>query len=249
MSSAPAIALIGGLDPSGGAGLLRDCWTVARRAPELERLAVCTALTRQAQGRELRVACTASDRLARALEGVEAHPRLRAVKFGMIPAPALPELIAFVDRLRARSQTPWLVLDPVMDASEGGRLGAPADALLALAQRMDLLTPNLCEEAEFDEGLSRSARLVKGESVPGQPGRVRDRFISGDGCELVLERPRVEGPDPRGTGCALASALTAELARGCSLPTAVAAAVAWLDGARRHLREGPDGRWHLRAVS
>lgn len=240
--------MIGGLDPSGGAGLLRDCWTVAARAPELERLAVCTALTRQGErGRSLCVTATDPQRLAGALARLEAHPRLRAVKLGMLPEPAVAPLLAFVDRLRARADRPLVVLDPVADASEGGRLGAPPEALMRLAERVDLLTPNRHERAEL-EALERlpGAVLYKGEAVPERPDLVRDRFVDRDESELLLERPRVAGPDPRGTGCALASALAAELARGRSLRAAVVSAVAWLDGARRRLRPGPDGRAHLR---
>ena len=43
------IVVIGGMDPSGGAGLLRDGWTVEQRATKLQLHAVCTALTRQGE--------------------------------------------------------------------------------------------------------------------------------------------------------------------------------------------------------
>lgn len=246
--ASPAVALIGGLDPSGGAGLLRDCWTVARRAPELERLAVCTALTRQAEGpgQSLRVAATAPDILARELARLEAHPRLRAVKIGMVPVAAIAPLVDFLDRLRARPDAPPVVLDPVADASEGGRLGAPADALMSLIARVELLTPNRDERAELEAiAPLEGPRLLKGEAVPERPELVRDRFIDRDRSVLLIERPRVAGPDPRGTGCALASAIAAELARARSLRAAVVSAVAWLDGARRLLRPTRDGRWML----
>ena len=44
-------------------------------------------------------------------------------------------------------------------------------------------------------------------------------------------RPRVPGPTPRGTGCALATAIAVELGRGRALAEAVEAAGAWLAGA------------------
>jgi hydroxymethylpyrimidine/phosphomethylpyrimidine kinase len=55
----------------------------------------------------------------------------------------------------------------------------------------------------------------------------------------------VPGPDPRGTGCALASAIACELARRLELPLACERAIAWLDAARSRLVLGPEGRWHL----
>ena len=102
----PAVALIGGLDPTGGAGLLRDGWTASARAPSLRQLAVCTALTRQGQGGPARFASTRRATLARALERAAADPDLRAIKLGMIP-PDRVELIAdFLAHVRAHPGRP-----------------------------------------------------------------------------------------------------------------------------------------------
>ncbi|PRP92536.1 Hydroxymethylpyrimidine/phosphomethylpyrimidine kinase [Enhygromyxa salina] len=230
-----AIAVIGGLDPSGGAGLLRDGWTAAARAPELELLAVCTALTRQGGGAPAIFAATDATTLARELARVAAHPGLRAVKLGMIPDGCVELIADFLASLRARAGRPAVVFDPVIRATDGGRLGASATELLGLASRVDLLTPN-CDERGQLEAVgslpSATAVLFKGEAVDGRADRIRDRLRHPDGAEQILERPRVRGPDPRGTGCALATAIACELARGRSLVTAVVAGVAWLDGTR-----------------
>ncbi|HLT39529.1 MAG TPA: bifunctional hydroxymethylpyrimidine kinase/phosphomethylpyrimidine kinase, partial [Enhygromyxa sp.] len=110
-----------------------------------------------------------------------------------------------------------------------------------------LLTPNLAERTELDAAGPLPpgvAVLCKGEPVPDRPDRIRDRLCFADGSEQVFERPRVAGPDPRGTGCALASAIACELALGRSLITAVAAGIAWLDGARR-MPVRVHTEWHL----
>jgi hydroxymethylpyrimidine/phosphomethylpyrimidine kinase len=244
-----AIALIGGLDPTGGAGLLRDAWVVNERAPTLEPLVVCTAITRQGHGGPALYSPTAAATLARQLERVAAHPELRAVKLGMVPSEAIAPVVEFLADLRSRGHDarPWVVCDPVVAASDGGRLGAEIEQLRALASRVDLLTPNLAERAQLEAAgpLALVAVLCKGEPVPGRPDRIRDRLRHGDGDELCFERPRVTGPDPRGTGCALASAIACELASGRSLVTAVVSGIAWLDGARRRVHLGPDGRAHL----
>lgn len=242
-----AIAVIGGMDPSGGAGLLRDGWTVEQRASKLRLHAVCTALTRQGEGLPASVSSTEPGTLARELERVAALERLRAVKLGMIPAEHVDAIDDLLVRLRARPNPPRIVCDPVGFASAGGRLGAPPSELLRLAARVDLLTPNRDELAELrDAGPLPSgvAILCKGELVPDRPDRIRDRLCFADGSEQVFERPRVRGPDPRGTGCALASAIACELALGRSLITAVAAGVAWLDGLRRRPVQIGD-EWHL----
>ncbi len=247
------LALIGGLDPTGGAGLLRDAWVAAERGPTLEVIAVCTAITRQGHGRPAIHASTDVATLERQLERVAANPDLRAVKLGMIPSGAIGPVAELLARLRARPHDarPWIVQDPVIVASEGGRLGAEIDELRELAMRVDLLTPNLSErqQLELDRPLPSVAVLCKGEPVPDRPDRIRDRLRHADGSELWLERPRLAGPDPRGTGCALATAIACELANGRSLVTAVVAGVAWLDGARRRVHPGPDGRPHLRSLA
>lgn len=241
------IAVIGGMDPSGGAGLLRDAWTVEQRAPRLELHAVCTALTRQGEGGPARTASTDPTTFARELDRLAALDQLGAIKLGMIPAEHVDALDDFLVRLRARPNPPRIVCDPVGTATAGGRLGAPASAILRLATRVDLLTPNLAELAELDSAgplPSGVAILCKGEPVHDRPDRIRDRLCFADGSEQVFERPRLTGPDPRGTGCALASAIACELALGRSLITAVAAGIAWLDGARRRPVQIAES-WHL----
>jgi hydroxymethylpyrimidine/phosphomethylpyrimidine kinase len=248
-----AIALIGGLDPTGGAGLLRDAWVAGERAPMLEPLVVCTAITRQGHGGPAIHACTQTTTLARQLARVAAHPELGAVKIGMVPNAAIGPVTELIASLRSRHSDarPWIVCDPVIAASDGGRLGAELDDLRELAIRVDLLTPNLAERAQLEAAgpLSGVAVLCKGEPVPDRPDRIRDRLRHADGSELCFERPRLTGPDPRGTGCALASAIACELALGRSLVTAVVSGIAWLDGARRRVHDGPDGRAHLRFSS
>jgi len=266
-----AIALIGGFDPSGGAGLLRDGWTVARRGGALEVHAVATALTAQGGARPAILGPVDPLRLRAEFERLAALPRLRAVKIGMTPPAAVEPLAWLLSELRARSRPPLVVFDPVLAASDGGILGASAERLLALAHRVDLLTPNMSEldaltgsgisglsagsssvvDRVLALGLPNTAVLVKGERVAPEPGqgrgrdRIRDRLVGFDGSAQVIERAVIEGPDPRGTGCALATAIACELGMGRSMVTAVVAGVAWLDGARRRLRPGSDGRWHI----
>jgi hydroxymethylpyrimidine/phosphomethylpyrimidine kinase len=244
-----ALALIGGLDPTGGAGLLRDAWVAGERAPTLELLGVCTAITRQGHGGPAIHACTEEAPLARQLARVAAHPELRAVKLGMVPSGAIGPVIELIASLRSRAHDtrPRIVCDPILAASDGGRLGAALDELRELAIRVDLLTPNLAERAQLEAvaPLEHVAVLCKGEPVPDRPDRIRDRLRHADGSELWFERPRLSGPDPRGTGCALATAIACELANGRSVVTAVVSGIAWLDGARRRLHPGPDGRPHL----
>jgi len=68
--------------------------------------------------------------------------------------------------------------------------------------------------------MGAKAALVKGGHLPGAAVDVL-----WDGRELAtLESPRLPGPPVHGTGCVLAAAITAYLARGEALTAAIAKA-------------------------
>jgi len=66
--------------------------------------------------------------------------------------------------------------------------------------------------------------LVKGGHLEGD---ATDVLLSPAG-ESLFSSPRIAGPSPRGTGCALATAIAVDLARGETLERAVASAKTWL---------------------
>jgi hydroxymethylpyrimidine/phosphomethylpyrimidine kinase len=137
----------------------------------------------------------------------------------------------------------------VLAASSGGALWeGPIDGLLALLCRATLATPNapeaarltgrpvvtLADAAAAATHLHRAgvpAVLVKGGHLGEDPtagaGLVTDVLVSAAG-ERRYQRRRLPGRSPRGTGCALASAIAVELARGRTLRTAIAGAADWL---------------------
>lgn len=251
--SAETLWLVAGCDPTGGAGLWRDLASARACAPELLLAGVVTAWTRQGEG----APATASPRPA---EHVCADLRMlaapSAIKLGLLPASSAAEILAV-----AASTSAPVVLDPVLAASDGGDLGARASTLVDVLRDMSretwVITPNRAEaaalaEVEADdpallerlgERLGRAAILIK--DAPGAaPGRIHD-LLRISGRTLPIARPRLAGPDPRGTGCALATAIACGLARGRPVPHAVAAAIAWLDVVRAWTHPGPDGRPHL----
>jgi hydroxymethylpyrimidine/phosphomethylpyrimidine kinase len=161
-----------------------------------------------------------------------------AVKTGMLGSVAVVETVAAIlDRANAPA-----VVDPVMVA-KGGHPLLPVEAVQAvkslMVPRAALLTPN-APEAEALTGievrdldgqrrageaiLAMGARavLMKGGHVPGE--MVIDLLLTPSG-ETVLEGERVETRHTHGTGCTLASACAAGLAKG--LPLEVAVAEAW----------------------
>jgi len=166
------------------------------------------------------------------------------VKTGMLGSAAIVRLVA---REMAARKPAWLVVDPVMIATSGARLlteGAVRAMVHELIPLADVLTPNLPEaEAllghpirtarDYDRAgvalraLGADAVLLKGGHARG--GEVVDRFYDADGVlELRHPRLRVEG---HGTGCTLASAIAAELAKGKPPRAAVRQAVAYVQRA------------------
>ncbi len=132
-----------------------------------------------------------------------------------------------------------LVADPVMVATTGQRL-LEAEAEVALRDelmpRAILVTPNAPEAAVLTgravadlsdlepvarmlvDDLGARAALVKGGDLPG--ATLRDVFYDGHDLE-VFEQARIATRSTHGSGCTLASAIAAFLARGKPLAEAV----------------------------
>lgn len=251
-SHATALWLLAGLDPTGGAGLLRDTVTAAACAPRVPVARMITAWTRQGHGRPASSEPRPASAIVRELQSM---PPPRAIKIGLLPASLTEAILGEV----ASRRVP-VVIDPVLAASDGGDLGARVDVLRDCIRDMSeetwLVTPNRHEAAALTgsteddpelvqrvaDTLGRAGILLKSAAVG--PERVRD-VVCLPGQVHVFERPRVAGPDPRGTGCALASAIACGLAQGRHMLAAISAAVAWLDVARTRCVPGIDGRVHL----
>jgi hydroxymethylpyrimidine/phosphomethylpyrimidine kinase len=250
------VVVIGGVDPRGGAGLLRDVLTAG--ALGARPVAVGTAWTEQRPDLH-RVETRAPEFLADAVRHASAG-RPAAVKVGMIPDPgAAAAVLAGLEGYGGP-----VVVDPVLASSRGRALfeGAPA-ALLDLCRRAALVTPNAAEAealagirvADLEDAATAaralSARglravLVKGGHLGGPGEPATDTLVEGGRLQRFT-RARVPGGDVRGTGCALATAIAVELGRGRSLAEAIETATAWLAraiatavqvGAERHLGAG-----------
>ena len=188
-----------------------------------------------------------------------------AIKTGMLGAVDVVERVAAILDVASVPA----VVDPVMIAKGGHSLLAE-EAISAVKSlmipRAALLTPNAPEAealtgltvADLDGqrragafliGLGAKAVLMKGGHIPGET--VIDVLVTETG-ETLLEGPRVETRHPHGTGCTLASACAAGLAKGLPLEAAVAEAWAYVAEAIRQAPglgggHGPlDHGWPLR---
>ena len=224
--SVPIAVSIAGSDSSAGAGIEADLKTFA--ALGVYGATVVTALTAQNTGGVFAIHEVPADFVAAQINAVFTDLDVKAVKIGMLGnAQTIEAVAASFDRYRPGN----VVLDPVLVASSGERL-LREDALSALRDlisRVHLLTPNLSEAAVLlgssparDENemqaqgqklltLGPAAVLIKGGHGSG-PESV-DYLVEAD-HSLRLAAPRVETRKTHGTGCTLASAIAAGLAKG-----------------------------------
>jgi hydroxymethylpyrimidine/phosphomethylpyrimidine kinase len=143
------VVAIGGLDPSGGAGVVRDALTAA--ALGARAVVVGTAWTEQRDGVH-RVEARGADALADSVRhAVAAKPA--AVKIGMVPDAA--HAAAIIDGLRNFGGP--VVVDPVLASSRGGALFlGSTEELLPLLRRATLVTPNAPEASALARLPARS---------------------------------------------------------------------------------------------
>ncbi|MFE9170114.1 bifunctional hydroxymethylpyrimidine kinase/phosphomethylpyrimidine kinase [Streptomyces kebangsaanensis] len=237
----PRVLTVAGSDSGGGAGIQADLKTML--ALGVHGMSVITAVTAQnslgVQGAwELPV------------EAVRAQYRsvvddigVQAVKTGML---ASAELVEAVAGLIAGTDAP-AVVDPVGVSKHGDALLA-ASALDAV--RTELLpaatvaTPNLDEAARLT-----GVRVLSEEQLPEAAAAVlaygpkwvliKGGHLDGDAVDLLtdgteehwLRAPRHDNRHTHGTGCTLASAIAARLAKGRTVPEAVADAKEYVTGA------------------
>ena len=237
------VLVVAGSDSGGGAGIQADI-----KACQALGAYAATAIT----------ALTAQD--TRGVHGVWAVPpefvalQMRvvlddigadAIKTGMLATSAV--IAAVCDVLDAVAVVP-LVVDPVMVA-KGGAVLLPDDAVAVLRARLlpraTLLTPNV-PEAEALVGfpiasvadMTRAATtlraqgaaavLVKGGHLDGAV--VTDVLADADGVRM-FEDSRIDTENTHGTGCTLASAISASLSQGMALQPAIMRARSYLRAA------------------
>jgi hydroxymethylpyrimidine kinase/phosphomethylpyrimidine kinase len=232
---------IAGFDPSGGAGIIADVSTIARHG--CRPAAVITSLTFQnAAGVFGATHETAKSLRAQVLPIIE-EANIAALKIGMLPT---AELVSEVVCLIREKRLPAPVLDPVLKSSSGYELMEP-DAFEVLRRDLlplvQIITPNIAEAAAlagaeiFDEHGMREAAtklrelgaravLIKGGHLKKESGAEPEAtdVLDDNGSVTVLRGRWIEAGPVRGTGCMLSSAIAAGLAKGNSLPEAVAAA-------------------------
>lgn len=241
----PVVLTIAGFDPSGGAGILADVRTIA--ALRCFPVAAVTSLTFQNSKKVFGANHQTAESVRAQVMAVIEECQIAAVKIGMLPT---VEIVREVARLIRENNLPAPVIDPVLESSSGYELmeaKAVEPFINVLMPLGRVVTPNI-PEAETISGLSiqdeesmreaaakiralgARAVLVKGGHLPKQSSEVRDQrpesqsavdILDDDGRVTVFRGEWFDGPNVRGTGCMLSSAIAACLAKGTELEDSV----------------------------
>ena len=244
MNRPPVALTVAGFDPSGGAGVVADVKTFT--AFGCFAAAAVTSLTFQnTTGVFGAVHQTAEAVRAQVLPVVDDFA-VAGWKTGMLPT---REVINEVARLARETNLPPPVVDPVVRSTSGYDL-IDDDALRALREQLlplaRLVTPNVPEaerltglEVRDEEGMRRAARALR--ETGARAVLVKGGHLSGDALDLLddergvtlFRAPRLQTISTHGTGCTLAAAIAACLARGLSLSESVGAAKRFVTDAIR----------------
>ena len=225
----PAVLCFAGLDPTGGAGLQADIEAIVSMGGH--PLPIATSLTVQDTHNVAALMPVDPRHVIAQTRAVLADIPVAAVKIGLLGS--LGVVNALHDVLADCEGIP-VVLDPIDRAGGGASLAG--DELMAavvsrLVPRTTVLTPNTREAHRLAPGAETIAAAVEQLTSSGcgyvlvtgadeATPRVVNRFYGEQGLIESFEWPRIEGVF-HGSGCTLAAAVAARLARGVAPREAV----------------------------
>lgn len=238
------VLVVAGSDSGGGAGIQADIKAITALGGYA--MTALTALTAQNTRGVHGVHPVPPEFLRQQIRAVMDDLGADALKTGMLHD--VPTIECVVELADGAGRGLPLVVDPVMVAQSGDRLldeGAVASMIDELLPRAALITPNIPEaevllgrsipdEAAMTEAASAlqamtgGAVLLKGGHLAS--GTIQDVLVDARGQTGSFRHERIPTNHTHGTGCTLASAIAAGLARGLEMHAAV-------EVARRYLLE------------
>ena len=217
----PIVLTFAASDPTGGAGLQADLLTLA--ALGCHPLSVLTALTVQDTSGVEHLENIGADLVTRQARRVLAETEVAAFKVGVLGSADNVRAVAAIAREHAGVP---LVLDPVLASGRGDPLASDAvlKAMLeSLVPRSTVVTPNTLEAERLGGAqhlLELGARYVLITGTHAASAEVINKLYDASGLVREDRWQRLEG-SYHGSGCTLASAIAAALAKGRAVPEAV----------------------------
>lgn len=257
----PLVVCFSGLDPTGGAGIQADIETLQTLG--CHALPIVSSLTVQTTRNVLKSYPCDPDVIQQQFDAlIDSQLNIAAIKLGLIDS---PEVVRCISQIIRRNPAIPVVADPVLKAGGGFDFGA--DTLVNLYRDLilpycEVLTPNtnelqqLCpasnsEDAALIDLCDTGCKYVLLTGAHRNTEQVVNRLYSRQPATIDQQWSwsRLPG-DYHGSGCTLASALTACLAKGMSCIAAAETAqqFTWLS-LKNALRSGngqylPDRRHH-----
>ncbi len=235
----PVVVTVGGSDSGAGAGVQADLKTLSahRTYAATVIVAVTAQNTRGVQAMQEVPASLVSAQF----DAVASDLRPRAVKTGFLPS---AQIVRTVSDATERWNPAIRVIDPVLVSSTGSPIveDQTVESYWRLLRQATLTTPNYREAARLTgidvtdvSSLGQAASalaqltatpvLVTGGHLGG---RIAHDVLVTSRDTHILESPRVISGNVHGTGCSLASSITARLVHGAGLEDAVRGAKAWV---------------------
>ncbi|MDZ4993912.1 bifunctional hydroxymethylpyrimidine kinase/phosphomethylpyrimidine kinase [Clostridium perfringens] len=234
---------IAGSDSSGGAGIQADIKSFS--ANGVYGMSIITAITAQSTQGVFGIMDVTPEIIEKQIDVIFNDIEVNAIKIGMVSK--IESIEAISNTLRKVENLPKIVLDPVMVSKSGFKL-LSNDAKNTLIEKLiplsTLITPNLPEAEELlereivtIEDMKKAAIdikkmgaknvLIKGGHLEGE---ATDLLYYGEGF-VIFEQDRINTKHTHGTGCTLSSAITANLAKGMDITSAVKAGKEYITGA------------------
>lgn len=261
----PIALTIAGSDSGGGAGIQADLKTFS--ALGVFGCSAISSLTAQNTLGVQGVLPVPPEFVQQQIHSVLSDLAVGAIKTGML---ATAEIICAVAGSLIPFESIPLVVDPVMIATSGDRL-LDEDAVAVLIEQLlpqaTLITPNLHEAAallnqplatdlkamqqQADALLRLGAKAVLMKGGHSDTSDATDLLVTAAGAK-AFSATRLQTRNTHGTGCTLASAIAAGLAKGLALEEAVAQAKSYLHAAlaaseQLHIGQGSGPVHHFHA--
>ncbi len=243
---------LAGHDPGGGAGIQADIEAIASQG--CYPVSVITCLTVQDTCDVQRIEPVADYLIEQQAEGVLADMPVAAFKIGLLGS---VEVVEAVHRILLQAPDVPVIFDPILAAGGGKSLSSDilVDAIHEyILPLTTLLTPNVPEanrlaagggEMQDEQALSLLDQGCEYVLLTGTHAETEqvENVLYGDGKRLRTWLWERLPETYHGSGCTLASACAANLAKGLEISKAVAAAQAYTWGSLQAGRRIGRGQW------
>jgi hydroxymethylpyrimidine/phosphomethylpyrimidine kinase len=225
----PIVLTIGGHDPTGGAGIIKDIEAI--KSNNCHAVSLVSCLTCQNTYQFKNIAPVDSFLFSEQAEVLLSGVEINTIKIGAISSLDLVEIVekSILDQL----ENVKVILDPVINSSTHGTLAdqATIDGLKSIIfPKSFLITPNL-EEAKILSGkrdlnsalevlFSFSPKYILVKDIEDSKEKIVNQLYSPEGLVRSWSNKRLKG-NFHGTGCYLASSIASLIANSETIETSI----------------------------